>query len=152
MALGVPAIIDALTSKAGALGVFDAVNAHEPKNAPGAGVACSVWCSKMSPAPEASGLAVASVLVEFQMRIYTSMLQEPQDGIEPSVLAAADLVFTALIGGFTLGGNVRDVDVFGAHSEGLRAEAGYLNQDGKLFRVMDIHVPMIVSDVHPEVA
>jgi hypothetical protein len=151
MALDVVGIIDAVTSRAGALGVFDQVNAHEPKNAPGAGVVCSVWVSGMRPV-ESSGLASVSVRVELQCRIQTSMLQEPQDGIDVRVLAAADALFTALIGGFTLNGAVRQVDVLGAEGESLRAEAGYLNQDNRLFRVMDVFVPLVVNDVHAEVA
>lgn len=150
MALQSATLIDQLTSAAGALGVFDAVNAHEPKSAPGSGVYCSVWFTKLEPIGDASGLASTSCLAEFQFRIYTSMLQEPQDAIDPLVLNATDLLFAALIGGVSLGGNVRNVDVFGAHSEGLRAQAGYLNQDGKLFRVIDVHAPLVISDVYTE--
>ena len=150
MSLAIATLIDQLTSVAGALGVFDSVNAHEPKSAPGQGVSCSVWVSDLEPIGEASGLASATVRLEFQFRIYTSMLQEPQDGIDPLILDATDKLFTALIGGVTLSGNVRHIDVFGAYGEKLRATAGYLNQDGKLFRVMDIHAPLVVNDTYTE--
>jgi hypothetical protein len=152
MALGIAAIIDALTSRAGALGVFDQVNAHEPKNAPGRGIVCSCWWTTMRPVGSASGLAAARVLVEFQYRIQTSMLQEPQDAIDPLVMDATDQLFSSLIGGFTLGGLLRNIDLFGGESEGLRAVGGYLNQDSKLYRVSDIYVPMVVNDVYPEVS
>jgi hypothetical protein len=150
--LSITTLIDQLTSGAGALGVFDTVNAHEPKSAPGSGVSCSLWFSKLEPIGLASGLASASCLIEFQFRIYTSMLQEPQDGIDPLVLFASDQLFAALVGGFSLGGNVRQVDVFGAYGEGLRAQAGYLTQDNKLFRVIDIHCPLVINDVYTETA
>lgn len=151
MALNVTGIIDALTSAAGALGVFDQVNAHEPKSAPGSGVVCSIWVTDLRPV-RSSGLASVTVRAEFQCRIQTSMLQEPQDGIDTRVLLAADALFSSLAGGFTLGGAVRQVDLFGAEGEGLRAVAGYLTQDAKLFRVMDVFVPVIVSLVYTETA
>jgi hypothetical protein len=152
VSLGIAAIIDALDARAATLGVFDVVNMHEPKNAPGRGIICSFWGVTMRPVGAASGLNVASVSVEFQYRIQTNMLQEPQDSIDSLVIDAADQLFASLIGSFSLAGSVRDIDIFGEHSEGLRAVLGYLNQDSMLYRVADIFVPMTVDNVYPEVA
>jgi hypothetical protein len=58
----------------------------------------------------------------------------------------------AYSGDFELGGNVRNVDLLGQASEGLTAQAGYLEQDGKLYRVMTINLPLIVNDVWNQVA
>ncbi len=63
------------------------------------------------------------------------------------MVAAVDELLTQYSGDFTLGGQVRDVDLLGAHSPGLMAEAGYINQDGKLMRIMTITLPIVVNDL-----
>jgi hypothetical protein len=84
--------------------------------------------------------------------IYMSMLAEPQDDIDPRLMEATDKLFASLVGDFTLGGQARYIDVFGSEGESLRADPGYISQDGKIFRVMTIAVPVILNDVHEEVA
>jgi hypothetical protein len=39
------------------------------------------------------------------------------------------------------------VDLLGSAGAPLSAQAGYLNQDGRLFRVMTLTLPIIVNDV-----
>lgn len=143
---------DSLTSLAGTLGVFDVVVGHEPKAAPSVnGVTCAVFFMGARPIQE-SGLSNVSMAVEYWVRIYTSMLQEPQDLIDPRVMDAADKILLAVAGKFTLGlSDVRYVDVLGAHTDGLRAVAGYLTQDSKAFRTVDVIVPIIINDAYPEV-
>ncbi len=46
----------------------------------------------------------------------------------------------------------RLVDLLGAHSQGLRAQSGYVTQDGTIYRVMDVMLPLVVNDLFPEVA
>lgn len=146
MALNTAAVIDALSSLAAGLGVFSQVNGHEPKNAPpGSDIVCSIWCADIRPA--SSGLSSISVRQEFTMRCQTSMLAEPQDAIEPALLMAVDTLMGALVGAFSLGGLLRAVDLQGMEGEPLRMQPGYLNQDGRLFRVMEVHVPLVINDV-----
>lgn len=91
--------------------------------------------------------------LEVMLRIYTSMLQEPVDAIDTRVLDACDVLLAALIGDFDLGvTGVRYIDVHGSDGEELRATLGYLNQDSKLYRVMDIFVPILINDVYTESA
>src|SRR6187402_145900 len=105
--------LDYVTSLAASSGLFDSVTGHEPKAAPApTGVSCSVWVSSMRPV-QSSGLASVSIRLELQARIFTSMLQEPQDPIDPRVTDAAGLLMNALIGNFTVAGQGRAVDVFG---------------------------------------
>lgn len=54
---------------------------------------------------------------------------------------------SALAGGYTFGGTVFAVDLLGAYGEPLRAEAGYLTIGNTMFRVMDVFVPIVLSDV-----
>lgn len=151
MSLDIAAILDGVVSHALMLGLFERVNAHEPANAPGHGLTCAVWADSVAPLPAGSGLASTSARVVFNARIYTSMLQEPADAIDPNMVAAVDALMSAYSGDFELGGSVRNVDLLGQAGVPLSAQAGYLQQDGQLFRVMTIVLPVIVNDVWEQV-
>lgn len=146
------AIMAAASSHVAALGHFDRVAGHEPKNAPGRGLSAAVWVDSIAPARAGSGLASTAALVVLNVRVYTNMLADPPDAIDPSLVAAVDALMRAYSGDYDLGGLVRNVDLLGAFSAGLSAQAGYLEQDGKLFRVMTITLPLVVSDAWDQVA
>src|SRR2546429_1429361 len=141
------AILNAAVSHAMALGLFERANGHEPKNAPGNGITAAVWVDYIGPHPGQSGLATTSARLVLNVRIYTSMLAEPQDAIDPRVLAAVGVLMGEYSGDFDFGGAVESVDLLGRAGPPMSAQAGYLNQDGKLYRVMTITVPVIVNDV-----
>lgn len=146
MALDTGPIRDAITSHAKATGRFERVTGHEMKAAPGSGLTCEVWRQRTRATAQSSGLAVTSARVEFTARIRSGMLAEPQDEIDPNQDAAADALLTALVGDFTLGGTVRSIDMLGETGEPLGLQAGYLEQDHKLYRVIDLTVPVTVND------
>lgn len=150
--MNVSGIVDGVASHAASTGLFDTVNTHEPKNAPGNGLTCAIWADRLGPVAAASGLDITSALVVISVRMYTSMLQQPYDAIDPNLMTAVDTLMTAYSGSFTLNGAVRNVDLLGAHGFSLVAQAGYLNQDGKIYRVMTVTVPMIVNDTWQQVA
>lgn len=152
MTLNVTALTDKLVSYATAAGLFESVNGHEPKSAPVNGLSVAVWAQRIVPLPGVSGLASTTALVEFNLRIYQSMLSEPQDAIDPAVLGAVDTLCTAFSGDFDLGGNVRNVDLLGAYSAGLGAQAGYINIDKTIYRTMTLTVPLVVNDLWTQVA
>jgi hypothetical protein len=148
----IASILDQVISHAQATGIFDGgVNGHEPKSSPGNGITCAVWAQRVAPLPLASGLAITTGLLTLNVRIYTSMLQQPYDAIDPAVVAAVDTLLAEYSANFTLGGNVRNIDLLGAFSPGLMAEAGYINQDGKLLRIMTITFPIVINDLYPQV-
>ena len=140
-------VTDRVVSHAMTLGVFERVNGHEPKSAPGNGASCAVWVDSIGPIVGRSGLSSTSALFVVNARAYSSMLQEPQDAIDPNITKAIGALINAYSGDFTLGGLVRCVDLLGMSGTALRAQAGYLTQDGKLFRVMTVTVPIIINDV-----
>ena len=146
-AAAVLALFDQVKSHAMTLGVFDRVNTHEPKNPPGNGLSCSIWTDVIEPLPDASGLGATSGRVAFHVRVFSSMLAEPQDDIDPQILIAVTTLIGEYSGHFTLGGTVRDVDLLGAHGEPLKAQAGYLDIARKLYRVMVITLPIIINDL-----
>jgi hypothetical protein len=147
MPLDSKALSDAMQSHALSTGLFESVNGHEPKSAPGTGLTAAVWSQRIGPAPRSSGLKVTSGLVTFFLRIYQNMLMKPEDSIDPMVLDAVDTLFGAYSGDFTLGGLVRNVDLLGSSGTALSGEAGYVNQDGKLFRVVTLTIPLIINDL-----
>ncbi|PBC71579.1 hypothetical protein BX265_6189 [Streptomyces sp. TLI_235] len=151
MAVDIDGILNAIVSHAMASGYFDQVNQHEPKNRPGHGITAGVWVDRVRPAAS-SGLASDSALMVFNVRLYTSTLQEPQDAIDPEMVKAIDALFTAYIGDFTLGGLIRNVDLRGAEGTPLDGQAGYLEQDDVLYRVFTITLPVVINDAWTEEA
>jgi hypothetical protein len=149
--IGYRAIADVVVSYALASGLFDAVNGHEPKSAPGNGVTCGVWASDIAPV-QSSGLASVSVRLALTMRFYTPMITYNSDEIDPRMVDAVDTMMTAFIGDFNLGGSSRNIDIFGHDGEQLKATPGYINQDNKLYRTFDILIPIIINDAWTEVA
>lgn len=146
MALDIDTLLAEVISHAQTLGVFDQVNGHEYKSAPGRGVTAAVWVQDVMPL-RSSGLASTSVRLELMWRLYTGMISEAPDAIDPNLLKALDALCGAYSGDFTLGGSVRHIDLLGAHGDPMRGRAGYLNQDGRLYRVMDLTVPIVINDL-----
>ncbi len=148
MALNITGLLDAVVSHAAASGHFERVNQHEPENAPGSGLTCAVWSNRIT-ALRSSGLDSVTALVVFNVRIFSHMT-DPPDAIDPTVIAAVDSLCGAYSGDFTLGGLLRQVDLLGANGQALDVRAGYLQQDGTRYRVMDIALPCIVNDLWTE--
>lgn len=129
------------------VGYFDRVNLHEPKNAPARGLTAAIWCERVDPIKR-SGLAATSIRLEFDIRVYSNMLQEPVDSIDPNILEATSAVLESLTGNFELGGQANSwVDVLGAHGYWLGAQSGYLGIDHKMYRVMTVRVPIILDNI-----
>lgn len=139
-------ILDALVSDAAATGLFARINTHEPKSAPRNGLTMAVWLDRFGPYAVASGLAATSALLIYNARLFTKMTQYPQDAIDPDMIKAVDTLMNAYSGDFTLGGTIRDVDLLGESGFQLEAQAGYVEQDNTLFRVVTITIPLIVND------
>lgn len=141
-------VFDKVVSFAMGSGRFETVNGHEPKSAPGNGLTCAVWVQDIRPI-RSSGLNATSGLLRLQARIYTNFIQQPADMIDPNVTAAASDLIGALSGDFDLGmdASVRAVDLLGMSGESLSAQAGYIDIDRKMFRVMTINVPILINDM-----
>lgn len=148
MTLAVDDILSALESHALSLGYFDRVNAYEPKGRPGRGLTCAIWTDLVEPAVGASGLASTSSRITFSVRLYTNMLMEPQDAIDPELMKALDALMRAYTGDFTLGGLIRNIELLGGPgAPGMEAQAGYISMDNVMYRVLTIRLPIIVNDL-----
>lgn len=143
-------LFDAVESHQRASGFFERVAMHEPKAAPGQGLTAASWLQSVRPVPAGSGLQSTTGRVELVTRVYMPMLAEPQDRIDPEAYAAVDHLIATYSADFTLGGICRNVDLLGSTGEPLATRAGYLNQNGVLFRVLDLTTPLIVNDLWPQ--
>jgi len=144
-------ITDAVVSHAMASGRFEQVNGSEPQNPPSTGgLTAAVWVDRLTPQGRASGLDSVSAVLVFNVRIYASAMSLPSDAIDPDMLAAVDDLCGAYCGDFTLGGLVKNVDIFGGYGQSLDVRAGYLQQDGALYRVLTISLPVVVNDLWTE--
>lgn len=144
-------IFDAVVSDVQASGYFDKVNLHEPKRKPGNRLTAAVWVQRITPLGAASGLSVTSGRVLFMLRAYSNMLQEPQDMIDLNLTKAISNLMRRYHDDFDFAGAIRNVDLFGTFGVPLEAQAGYLDQDGTMFRIMDLQIPCIVNDIWPQV-
>lgn len=139
-------LIDRLASHAMTTGQFDRVNQHEPKSKPGRGLTCAIWIDRIEPARSRSGLDATDARVVFNLRIYTNMLQNPQDAIDPAVMNAADAIFEVLTGDFDLGGTDRFIDLLGmTQGHPLFTQSGYINIDNMTFRCLTFTIPVIIE-------
>lgn len=144
-------IFEAVVSDAQASGYFTKVNLHEPKRKPGGSLTAAIWVQSIDPLALASGLASTSARIVFILRIYTSMLMKPEDMIDPAMMKACSNMMRRYHGDFDFGGVIRNVDLLGHFGIALSSQAGYLEQDNMMFRIMDILIPCIVNDVWPQV-
>jgi hypothetical protein len=151
MSLDVAGIIGAVQSHAASIASIETVVTNEPKSAPGDGISCAIWFSEIAPVPGASGLGSVSVLLTLMVRVMKPMLSQPYGQIDPDMLAVTDLLMAAYAGAFTLGGEVRDVDLLGMYGSKLMARAGYLTLDKYMYRVVDITLPLVINDLWTEV-
>jgi hypothetical protein len=153
MNLDLRAILGAVQSHALASGYFDAVSGHEPKNKPGHGITVAHWVQELRPVARASGLAVTSACVVLTVRLYSNMLAEPADDIDPNMVDALHALFSAYSGDFDLNGTVSAVDLLGITGNvPLSARAGYINHSGGMYRVYDITLPCLVFNVWTQAA
>lgn len=148
----VNALVDSVVSHAMTLGVFESVNFHEPKSPPGTGMRCAAWVQSIEPVPTASGLASTSGKVVMNVRVYGSMLSQPQDETDPAVLTAVTTLIGAYSADFDFGATVRNVDLLGSYGTPLSAQAGYVTIGGAMYRVMTITLPVVINDMWQQVA
>lgn len=145
-------LFDKVVSHAMSLGIFETVNAHEPKSKPGSGLRCAIWVQSILPVGRASGLSSTSGIVTLNARLYSSFLQQPLDSIDPDLLTATTTLLGAYTGDFDLGGSARNIDLLGMYGASMGAVAGYLNIDSQVFRIMTITLPVVVDDLWTQVS
>lgn len=154
--LDIQGLLDAVCSVAQRIGHLDTCATHEPREAPNTAAHGAFWWNGMRPV-RVSGLAGVATCVTLMGRIYLPAgngTNLPYDRIERELLAITDRLMAGFCGQFTLGGRVRNVDIFGAHSPGLSSDPGWARfggANGAVFRIATFTLPLIVNDMYPEV-
>lgn len=155
----VTSVYDKIVSHASATGYFADVAGHEIKSSGPLGLVCMMWMDYLGPAlgGAGSGLAETSTLLVLNARIEAGAFAPDRltaDAIDPKLLAAASALMGRLIGDLTLDGTaaglVRTIDVRGMSGRRLEGRGGYLDRDGKLKRLINITVPIILNDAWTE--
>ncbi|MFD9398339.1 hypothetical protein ACFWA4_05900 [Streptomyces sp. NPDC060011] len=150
MTLDVSGIYAQTLSHAKRLGLFQRVLSHEPRSAPGSGLTCCIWAASYSPVDRLSGLDTTSMRLELGARIYINFKAQPEDDIDKKILDATSKFIDSFTGDIQLGGHVMEVDLLGAYGNALGARWGYLEIDKTLYRVADLVVPLIISDIYTQ--
>lgn len=151
MALDIRSLLDNIASLAMATGHFEAVLGYVSKQSSTNGITAALYIEDIR-AIRTSGLDNTSVRVEIEMQVYSSTYQAPYEDIDVNLALAIDAMFTSLIGDFDVGGEARNVDIFGAWGQPLRVRSGLMNLDGKEFRVFQILIPVVIDDCWAQVA
>jgi hypothetical protein len=144
---------DVLVSHLMATGWFDGgVNTFEPKAAPTGQFHAAVFLDGVVPVPELSGLAATTYRYTYMVRIFRDMLADPVGQIDPDLNVLADKIIDDINGDFTLGGNVRLVDVLGETGDPLNVRAGYIQVNQSMYRTIDLIMPLVLNDAAAQAA
>lgn len=150
-------VFDRVFSYLMATGRFSTVNGHEPKSAPTDNdITCALWVQNIKPV-RTSGLSMTSGVLMLQIRVYTAFTSQPYDYIDPNILKAVMAIMATFSGDFNFGvegaeAGVRTVDLLGMAGVPLSAQAGYVEIDRKMYRVMTVFLPIIINDMFSQVA
>lgn len=149
---GVQTIYANMVNEALLTGLFKSVNTHEPKTPPTVPLHCAIFVGYIGPVPGESGLDYTTGLLRFNARVYKSFIEKPEDGIDPAITWACLKLMDMFSNDFTLGGNVKEIDLLGHSGSRLEATAGYITIADKIFRSMTVNVPVIVNDLWTQAA
>lgn len=145
--LDASAVLSALQSVCQGLGSIEQSIAGQGQNPPTAGVGATIWAMPGRTVARRSGLASVSVELVFNIRLTLSMSTQPPETVEGTLLGAFSDLCNALAGGFTLNGQVEQVDLLGAYGEPLKWDPGYVQYDGVTYRCITVPVPVVLDDV-----
>src|SRR3990167_935968 len=143
MAFNIKSTLKRLQSLSAALGGIKNVLIGEPKQPP-PDLSTAIWMNNsrivaiMAGGDTGEGHMVTG-------RFYKDMLGEPTEGIELGLADAAARLAEDWLGDYDLGGTIRCIDAGGIYGQGVTTTWGYVDVSGKMHRVVDIDIPMIVD-------
>ena len=80
------------------------------------------------------------------IRIYADMLAEPQEWNEYGLAEVAENLINKLLTDADLNSKIMTIDAAGMAGQGLEMRWGYLDVSGKMHRIVDIGLPLLVND------
>ena len=150
----VTALTDALRTHASESGRFESVSGHAVLSAHGTGLAWWCYVENIRPYAAGSGLNTTSIVLTYRTMItMNTATYQPLDAVDPRVSGAASEMLRAYAGDFTLGGRVRNVDIYGAAGRPLVAEAGWLTlagDGGGRYRSMITTLPLVINNTYDQ--
>lgn len=151
MAFDVTASARAVQSHLEASGRFVHVQIGEPKNVVDqAGFVAAIFNESMRVVGTTMGATIQQHVLT--IRLYRNMLAEPEESIELEGSLFVSAILSLFLGDFELGGSIRNVDVAGQEGQALEARWAYGDVSGKLYRLADITLPLIVDGTAGELA
>lgn len=80
------------------------------------------------------------------VRLYMDMLHEPTEEIEFRLAQAVEDITDDIVEKFALNSTVREVDLAGMNGTPVSTTWGYVDISGKMFRIVDITLPLNVDE------
>jgi hypothetical protein len=145
--LNAAAVLSGIVSVLQKVGSIEQTITGQGQNPPSAGVGAVVWAGPIRPVARRSGLGAVSIALDINVRLTVPMSTQPPESVETTLLGAFSDMCNALAGGFTLGGQVEQVDLLGAYGSGLHGDPGYVPYDGATYRCITAVVPVVLDDV-----
>jgi len=143
MAFNVKATLQAIQSYAQASGYFSVVQIGEPKQPPVSLTVAIFMRSDRVISITLPGNTIEQHVVT--LRIYRDMLEDPAEEAEYELGEIAQKVRDDLIGEYDLGATIRNVDYAGIHGQAMGSEWGYVEVSQKMYRIVDITIPLEVD-------
>ena len=144
MAFNIKSTIEAISSFLQAGGYIEKEGVGEPKSPPAEELSASVFMDSVGVVELTLGTTIEIHTVN--IRLYMKMLQEPTEQVEYKLAEVVSDIGSDLLGDYDLGATIRNVDAGGSKGSAMRAQWGYLDLGGTMFRVVDLFVPLLVDD------
>tara|TARA_Y100000310_G_scaffold317160_1_gene369703 strand:- start:2194 stop:2646 length:453 start_codon:yes stop_codon:yes gene_type:complete len=144
MAFAIKATLQAVQSYLMASGYFSEVSVGEPKQPVEGELTAALFMSSATVAELT--LATTIELHVATIRVYGDMLREPTEEIEFGLAEVVQDVGSDLLGEYDLGATIRNVDAGGQYGTPMSTNWGHVEVSGKMYRIADITLPLIVDD------
>jgi hypothetical protein len=120
---------------------------------PASGVSVQIYAiPPWKPLDKRSGLASVSMLTTWAARLVTPIGSPPADDLDMTLLSVYSAAMNTLVGGFTLNGQVEQLDLLGAYGTGMPMEPQFLEMGGTVYRALTMTLSLVLDDVWVEVA
>jgi hypothetical protein len=147
MAFEIGSTLNAVATYVQKSGLFHTVQIGEPKSPPGQGYHAAIFMRSA-----AINLVYAGGDTRenhtITLRIYRDMLAEQTDSqqnLENEMAVVVSKLMSDLCGDSDLESTVMTIDIAGMDGSVLRAEYGYLDVGGTMYRMCDVTVPLVVN-------
>ena len=124
-------------------GYFTDTGIGEPASPPDQ-LAAFLWMTSVStPEVPLDGGDVQIQVVT--LRIYQPAFESPPEDIEIELSNTLSQLLSDILGDADLGASIRHVDAGGIYGNNLSAEWGHLDQNGRIYRIVDLTLPLVVD-------